>query len=134
MIVLIVAAMVMIVAKGARAGELEGRARGEDVKKWTAMDTSLEITYGAFHVMDWTQTLHLSRNPNGLHELNTIMGRNPSEGRVNSYFAMTLAGHAAVAYMLPKPWRTIWQSVWIGIEYDVVRQNREAGLGISLHF
>jgi len=139
LLALLIGMVLVILARPARANEFApspqpSPARGEDVNRWTTMDTSLEVIYGAFHVMDWGQTLHFVRNPDRYFETNNILGRYPSEGRVNSYFALTLAGHAAVAYILPKPWRTIWQSVWIGIEANQVECNRQVGVGISLHF
>jgi hypothetical protein len=143
LLALLIGTVLMILARPAHADQeavlyapspQPSPARGEGKSTWTTMDTSLEVVYGAFHVMDWSQTLHFVRNPERYYERNNILGRYPSEGRVNSYFALTLAGHAAVAYVLPKPWRTIWQSVWIGIEANQVNRNRELGVGISLHF
>jgi hypothetical protein len=137
LLALLIGTVLMILARPARADSPSPQsspARGEGKSTWTTMDTSLEVVYGAFHVMDWSQTLHFVRNPERYYERNNILGRYPSEGRVNSYFALTLAGHAAVAYVLPKPWRTIWQSIWIGIEANQVNRNRELGVGISLHF
>ncbi|BDG02489.1 hypothetical protein [Anaeromyxobacter oryzae] len=31
--------------------------------------------------------------------------------------------HAVVAYLLPRPWRTAWQCVWIGAEAWTVGGN-----------
>ena len=105
-----------------------------DPSAWTWGDTVLQTIYTTFHVMDWSQTLHIARNPQKFTEANPILGKHPSEGRVNSYFALTLLGHTGISYLLPKPYRTIWQGTWIYVEYDVVQQNREAGIGISLSF
>lgn len=107
---------------------------GEEMYSWTAKDTSLEIIYAASHAMDWSQTLHISRNPQTYFELNPIMGPHPSEDKVKAYFALTLIAHAAMAYMLPPPYRTIWQSFWIGVETLAVQHNRAMGLGLSMHF
>jgi len=102
--------------------------------KWTANDTALQLTYTTLHVMDWTQTLHIARNPEKYYETNSHLGRHPSEGRVNSYFAGGLVLNTAVAYVLPKPWRTMWQVGFIVDRYAYVQHNRRIGIGISLHF
>ena len=101
---------------------------------WTWTDTGLQATYLTLHTMDWAQTLHMSRNPDKFYENNGLLGLHPSEGRVNSYFAVTALGHTAVSYILPKPWRTVWQGFWITTEYAYVQHNRKIGVGSSLHF
>lgn len=121
-------------------------AQAEDKNAWTATDTALQATYTVLHVMDWSQTLHIARNhvhcyPNGTgiacaldYEDNSLLGEHPSIGLVNSYFASTLVLHTAVSYILPKPYRTIWQAITIGIEYGTVQHNRRTGIGVNLHF
>ncbi len=64
-------------------------------------------------------------------ETNIFLGDHPSLGKVNSWFAGTLVAHTAVSYILPKPWRTIWQSVWIGIEGETVRRNYALGISVT---
>ena len=106
----------------------------EDKSSWTWTDTGLEATYLTLHAMDWSQTLHIARNPQTYSEMNSILGPHPSTGRVNSYYALTGALHVGAAYFLPKPYRTVFQSTWIIIEYDWVQHNRRHGIGISLRF
>jgi hypothetical protein len=108
---------------------------GENKKSdWTYTDTALQATFLTLHGMDWAQTLHIVRNPDKYYETNNILGKYPSEGRVNSYMALTAIGHTAIAYALPKPWRTMWQGTGIYIGYDSVQHNINAGIGISFHF
>lgn len=130
-LVIALAIVVLLVSTGYSA---------EENRKWTSLDTGLQVTYTFLHITDWSQTLHASRRrsyrnqPLCYRETNPVLGDNPSTGRINSYFASTLLLHSAIAYILPKPYRTIWQSFWIGAEYSAVQQNREYGLGVSLHF
>lgn len=101
---------------------------------WTATDWSMLAVYFTMHGMDWAQTLHIARDPKNHIEANGLLGPHPSEGRVNSYFAATLAGYVGVSYLLPNPYRSVWQGTWIHIMYNNVQNNRTHGIGISLHF
>jgi hypothetical protein len=56
------------------------------------------------------------------------------KGKINRYFAGALIGHYLVARWLEKPWRNIWQSFWIGTEYNVVTHNKRNGFKYSLSF
>ncbi len=131
-------------------------ASASDSNKWTWEDTGLQIVFSGILAADWAQTLHIARsaknfyyNPSfnseagigyayaGTYEsggAERFIGKYPSKRDVNVYFATMLIGHAAVSYLLPKPYRTIWQGSYIIYEYDVVRRNRNLGLGLSLHF
>ena len=100
---------------------------------WTKTDTALQVTYSALHVMDWSQTLHLARNPDKYSDGSIILGGEPSTGRVNSYFAITLIGHAAISYALPKPERTWWQGLGIAVEAYCVHHNHYA-VGVKVSF
>lgn len=100
--------------------------------QWTKTDTTFQIAYTTLHVMDWGQTLDISKNTEKWHETNPILGRHPSCEKVNYYFATTLIGHTAIAYILPKDYRRIWQMVWIGIEAGYVIHN--ASIGIKMRF
>ena len=104
--------------------------------EWTNQDTALQLTYTVAHVMDWNQTLHIARNPDRYYEkgCDAFIGYHPTKRKVNAYFASTLLLHTVIAYTLSKPYRTVWQSVWIGVEYNQIQRNREIGLGVSLHF
>lgn len=106
--------------------------RAENKRSWTAGDTILQLTFSAVHAMDWSQTLYIARNPCTDHETNPVLGEHPSKGRVNSYFASTLVLHTAISYVLPKPYRTIWQVVWIGGQAVTVKRNID--VGIKIHF
>lgn len=96
--------------------------------KWTKTDTGLQVTYGVLHIIDWGQTLDIARNPDKFYEMNPLLGKHPSIGKVNTYFIGTLIGHTAIAYILPSKYRRIWQIVWIGIEGKTVVNNFSIGV------
>lgn len=100
--------------------------------EWTSTDTAMQITYTVLHVIDWGQTLDVSKHPiraGGVpaSETNPVLGKHPSVGAVNTYMASTLAGHAVASYLLPGKWRTAWQVAGIGIEAYVVGRNYSLG-------
>ncbi len=108
--------------------------QADNTKTWTATDTTLQVTYLTLHAMDWAQTLHIARNPQRYYETNHSLGQHPSEGRVNSYFALTGIANTALTVALPKPWRTGWQVGIIVHDYTYVQHNHRIGIGISLRF
>lgn len=114
-------------------------AAADDRHKWTWEDTGLQTVFAGIWVADWSQTLHIARNPTKYYERGNTqgfvhLGNHPSIGRINSYFAGYLAWHTFVAYKLSKPYRTIWQGAYIIYDYDKVQKNRSIGIGLSVHF
>lgn len=108
-----------------------GNALAEDARTWTEFDTALQLTYTAVTIADWSQTLHIARNPDSHSETNKFLGEHPSTGRVNAWFAGCIALNATVASLLPRPYRNVWQSFWIGYEYSYVERNIKIGLKLS---
>lgn len=125
---------------------------------WDEVDTSLQVAYSVVHLIDWNQTLQIAEYADNhkrcekdtfgfrsavagcesyeenIYEGNLFLGKRPSKSSVNKYFAGTLIGHYLVSKWLDKPYRNIWQSVWIGIELGYVNHNRKNGFQISLNF
>ncbi len=104
--------VVVAIAALVAAGGAPADAR--DARRWTAGDTALELTYLAVQTVDWMQTRHFLRE--GSTEANPILGERPTRGTLVAYNFAAMTLHAAVAYVLPRPWRTVWQCVWIGAE------------------
>ncbi len=115
---------------------LAAPAFASDNSKWTWGDTALEAAFAGITAMDWDQTRALANHYDPyVWETNPLLGHHPSVSRVNAYFPLYIVTHAAVAYVLPKPWRTIFQSIWIGYESDQVYNNRKKySAGVCLHF
>jgi len=122
-------------------------------KDWTTADTMRQAAVTALFVVDWGQSRWIARNgfreftfrnpdtaakeeititAEAFHETNPILGRHPSVGRVNNYFAAMIVGHAAISYVLPPAWRQAWQYVYIGYELKTVTHNRSIGVRIDL--
>jgi hypothetical protein len=90
--------------------------------RWNAGDTAMQVTFTGITLLDWHQTLvGLDR---GFAEVNPIMG-DLGEGKIppSLYFPSLIAAHTAVAYLLPRPYRTAWQCVWIGVQAKTVYEN-----------
>lgn len=123
-ILLILVLILLVFTKSARAKE-------ED--KWTGADTAIQTAFIALTFIDWKQTREFTGNPHkypDMYETNPILGPHPSARKVNTIMATSIAAHTAIAFILPKPSRTIWQSIWIAIEVHCVYSNYQTGISI----
>lgn len=134
MVVVLVVSMVLILVFSGTAkanDHLQMDASKDVAGKWTIGDSALEAVFLASLAVDRGQT-------NGAQDMGRkeigwarhFIGEDPSSGQVNRYFAACAALHAAVAYALPKPYRTVWQSFWIGVEFKTIDSNVSAGIGM----
>jgi hypothetical protein len=82
-------------------------------------------------ITDFGQTKYASEHPNLYYETNPILGKHPSVGKVELYFASWIVADALVSYALPKPWRTLWQLGTIGVEVAVIQNNYRLKVGWS---
>ncbi|HEY7193009.1 MAG TPA: hypothetical protein VH439_04645 [Gemmatimonadales bacterium] len=75
---------------------------------WSARDRALAAGFTVALLIDAAQTRRLARGGwRDFDESNPILGRHPSEGRVNTYTAvagLTVLGVAAVAPKRVRPW------------------------------
>jgi hypothetical protein len=75
---------------------------------WCARDHALAVAFTTALLIDAAQTRRLARGGwRDYEESNPILGRNPSEGRVNAYTAvagLAVLGVAAVAPKRVRPW------------------------------
>jgi hypothetical protein len=104
-------------------------AAAADHRRWTTTNTALELSLASGLLVDTMQTIHFLRQ--GEEEMNPILGRRPSVRALLVYDVVALGLHAAVAYALPEPYRTMWQCVWVGAELGQVGSN--AGVHGGLH-
>ena len=98
---------------------------------WTTADTVREGVFLGFTVRDWAQTRYIAKHPENYRETNHFLGDHPTTGKVDTYFASAIVGHAAIAYLLPTAWRQGWQYVWIGVEVQKTYQNHSIGIKMS---
>lgn len=97
---------------------------------WTKTDYALQGILLVLDVMDYNQTMQFTQKKTH-YEDNKLLGEYPSRSRVNNYFLGLAVLHVAVAMTLPKPYRTMWQGTFIGIEGYCVRHNYRAGIRVS---
>jgi hypothetical protein len=120
---------------------------------WTTGDTVRQGILTGLFMVDWGQSRWIAKNcqppvtvatdvlsPTGFAsimgpapcvEKNKFLGAHPSVAQVNTYFSVSIVGHAAISYVLPKGWRETWQYVWIGAEASTVRKNYLMGVQFS---
>lgn len=98
---------------------------------WTQADTAREVAYLALHVADWGQTLYISDHPSEFKEYNPVLGAHPSRGDVNAYFITTAILHPVISYVLPRPYREIWQYSTIVLQVGVTAHNASIGIGFG---
>lgn len=102
----------------------------EGQSSWTTTDTMLEGTWIILHILDWGQTLDIARNPHRFYEINPILGRHPSVGKVDTYMLLSTIIHPIISYHLPQPYRKYWQYVTISITGGLVIHNFNIGLKV----
>ena len=98
---------------------------------WTKEQIALQSAATAFTVVDWGQTLDIAKKPNEYIETNPVLGKHPSEGRVNTYFAIATLGQIAIAHILPDKWRKRWLGANIMVEGYFVQGNYKLGLRVN---
>lgn len=100
---------------------------------WTASQKVGEGSYLVLHTIDWMQTRWIAKHGPAYYEsFNTILGRNPSVGRVNMWFASTTILQPMIANMLPGKWRDIWIGAGIGVEFNLTTHNTSIGIKMDL--
>ena len=98
---------------------------------WEKKDTYKEAAYLTVHTMDWLQTRYIAKSDD-FYELNPILGKYPSIGKVNTYFLITGIGHALVSYILPQKIRNFWQAITFILESGTVLRNIYMGVRFNL--
>lgn len=86
-------------------------------------------------VIDWRQTLTIAteRNDDGSfrwHELNPLLGRHPSRGRVHAHFGIGAVLLALLAYLLPVEYRQTFLVAACAIEGLIVARNHVIGIRV----
>lgn len=95
------------------------------------MDGALALAL-TLQTADWAQTRTIARDPMHWSEMNPVLGRHPSIGRVNTYFLAATAAQVGLHYALPQPWRQYHAYAWIAVEGGFVAHN--AMLGVRMSF
>lgn len=120
---------------------------------WTKTEIALEATYQIVLFIDWKQTSEFHRyrqylnypktDPYGhtitgpeyiilpIHEINPLLGRYPSQAKINMAYIISSVGHLAISNMLTHRQRLVWQSTTLLIEAFVVKDNYKLGITIK---
>ena len=104
---------------------------GEDRAAWTTTDTSVQAAFVAVTFIDWEQTRSFTCDQDERDhkdETSIFLGAHPSKQKIDLVFGTGVLAHTAIAYLLPHPYRTYWQSFWIGVETEAVYSNYKAGV------
>lgn len=98
---------------------------------WDKTDKTLLATGLVLKTVDYFQTQEVARDPDRW-EVNPVMGKHPSRGKVNRYFAVSAIVQWGVAHFLPSSWRKPWLGFWIGVSGTNVYRNYRGG--VRVHF
>ena len=93
-------------------------------------DTLFQCTLVGLILIDLGQTFD-GIEKDGYREVNPILGENPTKGEVSRWAAVSIITTTAMAYILPRKYRTIFQSIVIGAELQAVRYNYQVGLSVN---
>lgn len=81
-------------------------------------------------IADWSQTRDI-KNHSDQHESNVLLGRHPSDTKVDAYFAGSMVANQWIANQLEGGWRTGFQATIILIETAAVSNNHALGVKFS---
>lgn len=98
---------------------------------WSEDQLRMGAALAAVTVVDWAQTRYIADNPDRFHETNPIMGRHPSIGRVDRYFATSILVGAVVLDALPSEYRDYALKAGLVLEVLIVSNNARIGVGVK---
>ncbi len=101
------------------------------VDKWDRTDCILLGTMVAAEIIDWRQTRRIAEQPDRYWEINPLIGRHPSQDRVDQYFLISAVVKVGIAHVLPSQWRKIWLGIMAAGSVGCVLYNNSIGLGVQ---
>lgn len=84
-------------------------------------DIILQSIYTAVTVIDWMQTKDFVSK--GVEELNPILGKTPSQSRIDKLIFGAIVTHGLISYTIPQKYRFYWQSLFTMIEFGTICMN-----------
>ena len=103
-----------------------------DWNEWSNTEKNLFYASEISLLIDWKQTLDIQKNPN-LQEINPILGKHPSDGYINNYFAVALVSNYLIADYF-KDYRIYILSGVTAVETLTIYRNKRYGIGIGIPF
>ncbi len=100
---------------------------------WNKVNTALELSHAAVLTLDWGQTRWIAANPQSgyFERVNPYLGKHPSVGKVDTWFIAWELLHPAISYLIPNPYRYIWQGLTLACEVDLTAHNYAIGIGVK---
>ncbi len=95
---------------------------------WTTDQILLQTASTTLGIIDWGTTLDIASNPDEYWEINPVLGKHPSRGEVNRYFAASVLSKILITHLLPSKYRKWWLGLNIGISGYMVKNNYKIGL------
>ena len=99
--------------------------------EWSKQDTYRELAWTAILALDYKQTLTIVNDPSKYEEYNPLLGKHPSQRKVEIYFASCAIIHPIISYYLPPQYRKWWQYITIGVEAGAIGNSLRAGIGFA---
>jgi hypothetical protein len=100
---------------------------------WTRQDTYRELLFTVPAVIDYFQARDMVDNYGKFHENNPVLGRYPSQGKLNTFAVIGIAGHYLVSRTLTGKTRATWQYSTATIEIGNVIRNHVV-IGVRMKF
>jgi hypothetical protein len=97
--------------------------------EWTTTDSYRESAYIILLTTDWAQTRDFLRKEQS--EANPILGKHPSQDKVDIAVILTGITHVYIASILPEKYRVPFQYISIGIEGGSVYHNFSFGVKVK---
>lgn len=97
---------------------------------WTKEQKVMQGASIVLRTMDWGTTLDMVDRPE-YYEANPVLGKHPSKGNINTYFAASMLLNYVLADYLPSKTRTYWLGLNIAISAVCVGNNYNIGLRMN---
>lgn len=100
--------------------------------EWTERERLLlGATIGVMAV-DWGQTRMIAKKPEQeFFEYNPLLGKNPTVGEIDTYFAVAMLATWGTAHLLPNKYRSTFLGAMLLLETTIVIRNHEIGLRMA---
>jgi hypothetical protein len=98
---------------------------------WTTQDTVLQSAFTALTCIDLWQTYTFLYIDKDGAETNPFMGEHPSKQRFFIIGGGGIVLHSAISYIIPKPYRAIWQFIFIADEIYFIHHNYQFGVRLK---
>ena len=92
---------------------------------------NLMVLHLAVRSADWAQTTQIARNPDRYYEMNPLLGKHPSTGRVNTHFILGMTTEVLVTAFWPEEHETallVLQALALALSAGLVVHNSNIGL------